>query len=836
MQKENVVIIGAGPAGIAAYYSIMKNKELNPIIIEAGSSINNRIKDLSQTSIINGFGGAGLFSDRKITGFPAGQGLMKTNPYELLDSTVNILNLFKSIVPDQSNEFDNLINKTKEYLSGSSEDIERMYIKDEFIKKSPSVIISNFDNGIKIIKYFESQIKNILYNTIVLDIMVNIKQHDKKYTIKLSNGNIIYTNYIIMSMGRFGYLSMKNFSIFNNKDESFVPRRLEYGLRININNELSKKLEAIIGNDMCYDPKFKFKSVYNNIDYECRTFCVCMPKNGSGYIVTSTDIVSGIVSKSGSSSYDELCNRKDLEYIVKGSNLGIMVRIYNKEFIQKNATQLSNISNFINELVNNALNKMVNKICGNDISDNITYGPCIEGTGYYPNINEISFEMKSHKGIYVAGDMTGIARGLLQSFIMGDIVSKSLQVSNLQYKLIKSKMLYNYQAIDLPAFSYNKTIFKNESYSNYLKLYDLLNTLINKQSLEDIIKSDIFKDRMNDIKNNIHHVRATGYGVLYEIHHFFLDTKIYNNTSRLDYITNNSMIQFILLCNLINKNKDNIINILISNIEFMNINIPMDIKNNILDTFRNNDYKPCILALRTRDNLETRDRYTDIPIMQPAFKIRPVPYDMYKIGSEKSLHELEILIVSMLSALLDIFYKKTIDTLNLGIKLVRTKIETQENSIYPINGEAPYYECHVKVKINKKDTNIDYYTKKRVIQKLASLFEGKGAVETGIFNIISVSINLLKHPKYSQQFFLTFRTDTKKEMEYMRNNFNQIMTNTINKIKHNSPLYELKDYIFTYIPDSEFVIYDNNRDLDIPWFPITSKFLTLEMKDYIRKN
>lgn len=75
-KKCNIVIVGFGPAGLFAALTLSR-MGLNPIVIERGQSVDNRIKDIDtlnltgklnpRSNIQFGEGGAGTFSDGKLT-------------------------------------------------------------------------------------------------------------------------------------------------------------------------------------------------------------------------------------------------------------------------------------------------------------------------------------------------------------------------------------------------------------------------------------------------------------------------------------------------------------------------------------------------------------------------------------------------------------------------------------------------------------------------------------------------------------------------------------------------------------------------------------------------
>ena len=79
--KYDVIIIGAGPAGLfAAYELVTKNKKLKVAVVEKGSSVKNRTcpmnklgipcQNCNPCAILSGYGGAGTFSDGKLNFIP----------------------------------------------------------------------------------------------------------------------------------------------------------------------------------------------------------------------------------------------------------------------------------------------------------------------------------------------------------------------------------------------------------------------------------------------------------------------------------------------------------------------------------------------------------------------------------------------------------------------------------------------------------------------------------------------------------------------------------------------------------------------------------------------
>lgn len=64
--RYDVVIVGAGPAGIFAALELSKHEGIRAAILDKGSDIGKRVKEVPR-SLLCGWGGAGAFSDGKLT-------------------------------------------------------------------------------------------------------------------------------------------------------------------------------------------------------------------------------------------------------------------------------------------------------------------------------------------------------------------------------------------------------------------------------------------------------------------------------------------------------------------------------------------------------------------------------------------------------------------------------------------------------------------------------------------------------------------------------------------------------------------------------------------------
>src|SRR5262245_10794011 len=89
----DVVIVGAGPAGLAAADALSRRTE-NYLLVEAGAAIGERDR-YAPRSVTAGVGGAGLFSDGKFSFFPAASALWRLRDrgalHDAYDETVALL-------------------------------------------------------------------------------------------------------------------------------------------------------------------------------------------------------------------------------------------------------------------------------------------------------------------------------------------------------------------------------------------------------------------------------------------------------------------------------------------------------------------------------------------------------------------------------------------------------------------------------------------------------------------------------------------------------------------------------------------------------------------------
>ncbi len=307
----DVVIIGAGPAGLfAAYELITKNKKLKIAILERGSCVKNRVCPMNKNkvpcqncnpcAILSGYGGAGTFSDGKLNFIPklGKSDLMKymseSEAYKLIDETEEIFNKFNmdaSIYPSNMDEA-NIIKK-KVAIEGA----KLLLIKQKHLGSDhlPEYIqgISDFlsENGVELFD-----------RTNVIDIKkINSNKHEILYK-KGRLENTIMSKKVIVAPGRTGAKWIQELA--DKYNILYYSRSIEIGVRVEVRREIMEDITSVI-----YDPTIFIKTkTYGD---EIRTFCT----NPGGFVAKEN--YYGYICVNGHALKDIKSNNTNFAFISK---------------------------------------------------------------------------------------------------------------------------------------------------------------------------------------------------------------------------------------------------------------------------------------------------------------------------------------------------------------------------------------------------------------------------------------------------------------------------------------------------------------------------------------
>ena len=307
---QDVVIIGAGPAGLfAAYELINSNPNLKVTLLDKGFLAKNRhcpmneqkipCQNCNPCNIMAGFGGAGTFSDGKLNFIPK---LGKSNLYkymsisdaeELIDYTESIFNKFGM--------------DSKVYPSNMDEALK---IKGDVAKAGANLLIIKqkhlgSDNLPGYIHDFTEFLRS--HNVTIMEYTdcLDYEKDGDKYNIYLNSKgkeSVITTKNIIIAPGRTGAKWLQELATKHNL--VYTSQSIEIGVRVEVRKEILEQITNTI-----YDPTIFIKT--KTYDDEIRTFCT----NPGGYVTKEN--YYGYICVNGHALKNKKSNNSNFAFISK---------------------------------------------------------------------------------------------------------------------------------------------------------------------------------------------------------------------------------------------------------------------------------------------------------------------------------------------------------------------------------------------------------------------------------------------------------------------------------------------------------------------------------------
>ena len=346
--KYDVIVVGMGPSSIFFAYELIKfGKAKNILLIEEGKRVEDRRCPIEETgtcikckpfcNITSGFSGAGAFSDGKLS------------LYNDEDDDIYIGGELHDYIGIK--ETKKLIDYTDNiYLEfGADKNLEGVDYKDEVkelydkAKKNGLNLISipirhlgtekSHDLYYKLEKYLEDNNINMMFNTIVSDIIVE-NNEIKGVKIKPAADNNsdekveeLYADKVVIAVGRKGANWLSNLCISHNiKTE---PGIVDIGIRYELSDEVMKDI-----NQYMYEGKFIGRPW--PFGDKVRTFC----QNPSGFV--SSEVYDNKLTLVNGHSYKE---RKSTN-----TNLAILVSHHFNHPFDKPIEYGRNVARNLNEL------------------------------------------------------------------------------------------------------------------------------------------------------------------------------------------------------------------------------------------------------------------------------------------------------------------------------------------------------------------------------------------------------------------------------------------------------------------------------------------------------
>ena len=307
----DVIIVGAGPAGLfAAYELITNNKKLKVAILDRGNDVKTRVcpmnkkgipcQNCNPCNILSGYGGAGTFSDGKLNYIhKLGKSdltkyMTESEAMKLIDETEEIFNKFKmdaEVYPSNMNEANEI--KKKVAIAGAKLlIIKQKHLGSDHLPKYIDNICETLKkHGVEL--YDRCDVLDIdTINETKHEIICNLRGKEKKFNAKT----------VIVAPGRTGAKWIQELA-----DKYKIPyysQSIEIGVRVEVRKDIMEDLTNVI-----YDPTIFIKTkTYSD---EIRTFCT----NPGGFVAKEN--YYGYICVNGHALKDIKSNNTNFAFISK---------------------------------------------------------------------------------------------------------------------------------------------------------------------------------------------------------------------------------------------------------------------------------------------------------------------------------------------------------------------------------------------------------------------------------------------------------------------------------------------------------------------------------------
>lgn len=460
--KKDILIIGAGPAGIFTAIELIRNgSDKKIVIVEKGQSIENRHCPKAKTQkcvgckpychITTGFSGAGAFSDGKLSlscdvGGNLPQLIGEDFAQELIDYTDKIYLEFGADTHIEGIGNDDAVKEIRKNAIKAGLKLVDCPIRHLGTEKAQDIYLA-------LEKYLLNNGVEILFGYEATDLILEGDVCRGAYITDGKSDSEIYADHIIVATGRRGAEWLEKICAEHNI--AHEPGTVDIGVRVEVRNEVMEKVNSVLYESKLIGWPEPFKN-------KVRTFC----QNPGGFVSQENydndlAVVNGHSykeKKSNNTNVAILCSHnfstpfnQPIAYAQKVGELTNMLangqilvqrfgdildgkRTWPKELAQSNVRPtlpdavagditaampyraMINIINFI---------KAVDQVVPGFASyETLLYSPELK---FYSNRVKMDTDLNtSIKGLHCLGDSSGWTRGLMMASVMGVLMGRKL--------------------------------------------------------------------------------------------------------------------------------------------------------------------------------------------------------------------------------------------------------------------------------------------------------------------------------------------------------------------------------------------------------------------------
>lgn len=406
----DVAILGAGPAGLAAAVA-GRLLGVEVVILEQGKPLHERSLD-EQSDIVSGVGGAGLCSDGKFSFFPSATALWSVQPpglleigYHWLEEILNAAGMPVPIYPK------NVLQEAQPCKTGL---IRKSYPSYYLPIEERNAIVCNLTA--QVARFIRPQCRVLVFE----------QSADGSVSLRGEDGLILAkAHQLVVASGRLGPLMLHRAL----DPDELVFRRVEIGIRIEQPAE-----HFMLARDRCLDPKLV---ITNGSEHSWRTFCCC--RNGEVLAANSASLTSvsgradcpptgrsnvGFMlrftdARTGMAAWKEALRSQPLEvpaveHLDEMIDAAGQLRAASRALQTLGAETASRLADGLDHLRTSLRTPIV---------DAVIHTPAIEGVGWYPRVGP---DLRiPHRPVFVAGDATGMFRGLTAALVSGYVAGSA---------------------------------------------------------------------------------------------------------------------------------------------------------------------------------------------------------------------------------------------------------------------------------------------------------------------------------------------------------------------------------------------------------------------------